>query len=794
MISDRIIKKLELDKILSSVSDYAVLYSAKQLILDLKPETDIEEIKNELKKTKEATLLLYKHGVNGVSYYDELTDELLRAKKGGVLSLAELLKVGRLLKSSLLIKTDIDKADDEEISYFKELSNKIYIDTELQNDIFTKIISNDELSDNASPELYRIRKQIVNLNERIKLQLNSYVKKGASEYIQDNVVTMRNGRYVIPVKAEYKNNVKGLIHDQSASGATVFIEPEAIVKFNNDLATLKSEEKSEIYKILSQLSAFVGNIADFLSENQTLLSCIDMDFARAIYSFKNKCHAPEINSDGVINIINGRHPLIDKDKVVPVTVKLGNGYKYLLITGPNTGGKTVTLKLTGLLTLMALCGLYIPASEGSEISVFEYVFTDIGDEQSIEQNLSTFSSHVKNIIYITKNVNEKSLVLIDEIGAGTDPEEGASLGLAVLEYLLKAKSSGIITTHYSQLKEFAMTNSLIENASMDFNPETFAPLYKLNIGVAGSSNAIEIAKRLGISDNISKRAYELLSSGKTDFENILREAQKSKHEADKLSDELAGIEKEKRTELEKIEQERVRLENENAKIREKARIQTKKLIDEKLDEAQEILDAMNEILSKDVLNISDKIKANALKKKLENVLYTNGDDAEPLSEELKKLDENTVKEGQIVYIPQLGAQGAVSKINLKKHEADVVVGNMHYTVGSRDLYVKILNDTDNKNKKKPQQSYSVKRTNDVTYAEINVIGQTVLDGVESVDAFISSARINGYDEIRIIHGNGTGALRKGIHDYLKHSNEVEEFRLGGYGEGGTGATIVKLKK
>ncbi len=792
MISDKIIKKLELDKILSSVSDFAVLSTTKESILQLKPKTNIEGVKNELKKTKEATTLLYKYGVNKINYYDELTDELLRAKKSGVLSLGELLKVGRLLKSSLLVRSDILKVDDYEISYFKEIANKIYIDTELQNDIFTKIISNDEMSDNASPELFRIRKQIVNLNERIKLQLNSYVKKGVSEYIQDNVVTVRNGRYVIPVKAEFKNNVKGLIHDQSSSGATVFIEPEAIVKFNNDLATLKSEEKAEIYKILAQLSSFVGNIADCLTENQTLLTQIDFDFARAIYSFKNKCTAPEINDNGIIDIVRGRHPLIDQNVVVPVSVKLGQGYKYLLITGPNTGGKTVTLKLTGLLTLMTLCGLYIPAGEGSKIAVFNNVFADIGDEQSIEQNLSTFSSHIKNIIDITKRVDDKSLVLIDEIGAGTDPEEGASLGLAVLEYLLKAGSYGIITTHYSKLKEFAMTEDLIENASMDFNPETFAPLYKLNIGIAGSSNAIEIAKRLGIPDNISTRAYNLLSAGKVDFENVLREAQKSKHTADKLTQELSGIESSKRRELEKIEQERLRLENENAKIKEKARIQTRKLIDEKLDEAQEILDAMNELLSKDVLNISDKITANSLKKKLENVLYTDNNDSNPLSEELTKLNEKDLKVGQIVYIPAFGLEGSIAKLNAKKHEADVVVGNMHYTVKATELYSKIVKNTEKK--KDAKANYSVKRTNDVNTLKVNVIGQTVLDGVETVDRFIASARINGYDEIRIIHGNGTGALRKGIHDYLKHSKDVLEYRLGGYGEGGTGATIVKLKK
>lgn len=793
MISERVLKSLEFDKILNKIQSFAILDGTKQAILKITPDTDFDAVKNNLTLTNEANILLYKHNLPHVYYFSEFESEFLRAKKGGVLSLAELLKVAHLLKSSFIAKSSIDNVKDESIIKFKRYSFLLFIDVDFQNELFNKIISEDQLSDNASPELKRIRKKIIDTHERIKNQLNAHVKND-SDFLQDKIVTVRNGRYVIPVKAEYKNNIKGIIHDQSASGATVFIEPEHIVRLNNELSQLIAEEKAEVYKIMAELSSVVGSISDKLEENTKILHEIDCIFAKAVYCFKNKCRLPELNKNGVIDIIRGRHPLIQVEKIVPVTVKLGQNYNYLLITGPNTGGKTVTLKLTGLLTIMAMSGLFIPAGEGSQISVFDNVFCDVGDEQSIEQSLSTFSSHVKNIIEITDKVDNRSLVLIDEIGAGTDPEEGASLALAVINYLLDAGSFGIITTHYTRLKEFAMTEKRIENASMDFNPETYAPLYKLNIGIAGSSNAIEISKRLGINPLISKLATSFLSDTKISFENVLREAEKSRQNAEKLSNELDIIEHKKRDELYAIQREREVLQEENAKLKEKAHLKAKKIIDDKTEQADEIIEELQKLLKKDVVNISDVISARSMKKQIADAMYDN-EYSDIIDSELIKPNISSLKEGNVVFLKSLSSMATIKRIKNNKNEIDVLVGNINITTDINDIFLRQIEQPKKKNKYvRNSNGYSVKRTNQLQYPEINILGQTVLEGIESVEQFIAQSVTNGYDEVKIIHGIGTGALRKAVVDTLKRNKFVLEFRFGMYGEGQQGVTIVKLKK
>ena len=478
MISSKTIKTLEFDKILASISSFAVLNRTKNFIKNYSPSSSFKEIVFLLNKTAEAYKLLYTHSVPGIYYFGDISSELDRVDKNGSLNNGELLKVAQNLKSSRILKSSIDSISDEQIVLLKEISNRLYFDLDFEKEITSKIISEEEVSDNASQGLYNIRKSIRSINAKIREKLNSYIHGGLNKYLQDAVITIRQDRYVLPVKTEYRSFVKGFIHDQSSSGATVFIEPEHIIEYNNDLKRALIEEQVEIKKILLDLSQKVSSISSYLRYNAENIIEIDESYAKAQYSFINKCTKPNVNQEGYVNIVRGRHPLIAKEKVVPVTVSLGKDYNFLLVTGPNTGGKTVTLKLVGLLTLMAMSGVFIPAYDDSSISIFNDVFCDIGDEQSIEQNLSTFSSHVTNLINILENVDNNSLVLIDEIGAGTDPEEGSALAIAIIEKLLSLNCFGIITTHYSRLKEFAMETGKILNASMEFNPQSLKPVYK----------------------------------------------------------------------------------------------------------------------------------------------------------------------------------------------------------------------------------------------------------------------------------------------------------------------------
>ncbi|MBO7214925.1 MAG: endonuclease MutS2, partial [Clostridia bacterium] len=498
--------------ICANVSEFAVLDCSKELIKNQTEFGNFDSSKFLLDKTNEA-YNLYVQGVKGVIYFDKIGEELDLAKKLSTLTPASLLKVARLLRSSRLTSSEIiEFSEDKPI--LRDIASRIFFDNYLENDIFSKIVSDEDVSDRASEKLYSIRQTIKRINEKIRERLQGYMRSGANKYLQDNIVSMRNGRYVVPVKSECIGSVKGFIHDRSASGNTFFIEPQEVLDLNNDLRREILAESVEVERILYELTVCVSSIADNLYENIRYLTDIDIAFAKAEYSYKIKAVYPSLNSQGVIDIKQGRHPLISKDRVVPISINFGNGYNYVLISGPNTGGKTVTLKLVGLFVLMSMSGIFIPASEGSVVSVFDKVFCNIGDEQSIENSLSTFSSHVKNIKYIIDNANANSLVLIDEIGAGTDPEEGACLSQSFLEKLISLKSFGVVTTHYSSLKEFALVSDDIINASMDFDNSTFSPLYKINMGTPGNSNAIAISERLGVDFEIINRAKSLLSAEK----------------------------------------------------------------------------------------------------------------------------------------------------------------------------------------------------------------------------------------------------------------------------------------
>ena len=788
MIDERVLYVLEYDKILKFCAENAVLDLSKQTLKNQKPTTDLSTAEFLLKKTSEAFKLLYTYGVSGIPFFDEITDELDRSERGSTLSPAELLRVARLLCSSRIVYDSIAEVTDDEITALRAISESIFFDRYLESEIKEKILSDDAISDNASEKLAAIRRKIKRLNEQIREKLIYYVKN-QSKYLQDGIVTMRGDRYVVPVKSEFKGQIKGLIHDQSASGSTLFVEPVEVLEMNNDLKTAAIEEKIEIEKILSELTQKVGVIAERLKNNVNCLTELDCAYAKAIYAYNTHGKMPILNENGYINVIGGKHPLIDEKKVVPVSLSLGSGYNYLLITGPNTGGKTVTMKLAGLFTLMASSGFYIPTTAESNISVFDKIFCDIGDEQSIEQSLSTFSSHMKNVIDVTNRVDQKSLVLLDEIGAGTDPEEGSAIARAILEYLVEKGSYGIITTHYSALKEYAFSDNRIMNASMDFDETTFAPLYRLNIGIAGSSNAIKIAAGLGLKPELISSAKELLSENKVSFEKVLEEAQKSRKAAEKQVEEYEAINKEKKFELDALLSERAKFDKEREKFFLNAKIESRRIINESLEEADDYIRQIKELFDKEELNGGDLIKARTLRNKLEEQKYKLEAESDVNFSD-KPFDCSKIKVGDRVFVNSMNANGVVVVINKKKQTCEINVGEIRVSSKFYDLY------QPRKEKKDKNTAVSVRidRANfTAPETQINVIGKNTDEALKDVEEFLDRAVVNNLNEVKIIHGVGLKILSKAIHEFLRKDPRVAEFRFGKYGEGEHGVTFVTLK-
>ena len=784
-MDEKVLRTLEFDKVKSKIAEYCVLYSSKDEMNALVPFTEYKSAKNELNKTKEAFELLYTDGVSGVEFYDDLGDSLNRAAKGATLSMGELLKAARLLKSSSVLYSSVTGAKSQSEILKSEVSG-VYVDAYLENEIRSKILSDDTMSDNASEKLAFLRKKVKSLNEQIREKLLSYIRNGNNKYLQENIITVRGDRYVLPVKSECRGQVSGFIHDQSSTGSTVFIEPTAVFELNNALKTAVFEEQAEVERILADLSQKVGVIAQRLIVNDEIIKNFDVYYAKAIYAYKNKCVEPQLNADGIIDIKEGRHPLIDAKKVVPVSVSLGEKYNYLLVTGPNTGGKTVTLKLTGLFTLMAASGMFIPAAVGSKLSVFENVFCDVGDEQSIEQSLSTFSSHMKNLIKITENIDENSLVLIDEIGAGTDPDEGSALARAVIEKLVAANSKGIITTHYSALKEYAYTEKKLENASMEFNAETFAPLYRLNIGLPGTSNAIEISKMLGLDESITSRAFDLLGTEKVGFENVLKEAEKTRRECEESKIEIDALKQKERDVLAEIEKERARLNEEKEKFYAKAKSESRKIVNEKLEEADEIINEIKVLFDKEELTSGDLIKARTLRNKLENKKYDSEDSEENIVNYVP-VDPEKLKPGDKVYYKGVQGVCTVHSVSAKKGECEIFMGAIRTKVPVKDLFFV------SKGVKTPKTTVSLKRETVMPQTEVNVIGMNVPDALEEVSRFLDASILNNMEEVKIVHGKGMKILSSAIHDYLKKNKQVVSYRFGKYGEGEHGVTFVKLK-
>ena len=799
-MNQRAIEKTELNKILSLVSEFAVLDGSKELLKATQPASELAETKRRLKQTEESRDLLFTHGVSKIEYFPTFADELERAKKGSALSCGELLKVENLFRATRIAHTSIKSVTDETVIILKELADKLYFDGNLEGDIRTKILSDTEVSDYASDKLYSVRREIRLLNEKIRSRLSEYLTGNEAKYLQDGIITMRNDRYVLPVRAEYKRSVKGFVHDRSASGATFFIEPEEILEMNNELRSLAIDEKEEVERILGELSRRVGFMADELIRDIEVLQEIDCAYARAEYAYKLSCINPEINDSGIIEIEMGRHPLIDRKKVVPVSLALGKEYRFLLISGPNTGGKTVTLKMVGLFCMMAMCGLFIPAKK-AVVSTFNEIYCDIGDSQSIEESLSTFSSHITNIIDIVNCADKNSLVLIDELGGGTDPDEGQALAKAIVAYLLETGCAGVVTTHYTALKEFAFATEGIENACMEFDSNTLQPLYVMHIGLPGSSNALAIARRLGLKESILEDALANLSEGAQQFEYIVRSAEESRIQAEEALKECNRMKAEWEEKLREVEIERERLKKEKEKLQASAKAEARRVIREKTAEAEEILQEIEEIFAKENITESDLIRARTLKNRLADKEFESEAEETHVPQYLP-IKAEELKVGMKVYVKTTGQDGIVQSIRIQKGEVEVLCGNIRMRCKISDLSVLVAPAKPQSEKKKPKWQRDSSEKVQVTKSlkpkpaptlEINVIGMTVDEAIPEIEAFIDSAVISNLEEIRIVHGVGTGKLRAGIHEYLRKHRNVLEFRLGKYGEGETGVTIVKLK-
>ncbi len=781
-------EKLELNKILSAAAEYAVLDGGRSLVMALSPSVEIAQVRRRLSFTRECTELLFTYGLGKIERFGNVAEQIKRAGKGSVLSCKELLECAALLRSARTVYESVSRIDDENIVLVKECIKCLYFDKSAESDITEKILSEDSVSDNASDKLFAIRSKIKNLNDRVRSRLSEYVSGKDKEYLQDAIVTLRNDRYVIPVKAEHKGRVRGFVHDRSKTGATYFIEPEDLLELNNEIIALTVDEREEVEAILRALSKRIGDMAEELAVDITALSELDSYLAVAEYCYKLKCTEPKVNTKGHIDIIRGRHPLIDKAKVVPVSVELGSDYNFILLSGANTGGKTVTLKMTGLFCLMAACGFFIPAAEGSSVSVFQTVFCAVGDSQSIEEELSTFSSHISAVIDICNSVGDNSLVLIDELGGGTNPDEGQAIAKAVVRHLLSKGAKGIVTTHFTALKEFAYGVEGIENASMEFDMTTLKPLYRMKRGLPGASNALAISKRLGMSEELLKAAENELSEGARSFENVVRRAEESRIEAEERLTEIKKAEIQWREKLAEVNAQIEKLNKEREKINRSARTESRRIISERTERAEEILAEIEEIFKKERLSENDLVAARTLRNKLKNTAFEEESDLEKVNDYFPATSDN-IGVGTEVYVKPMETCGRVVAFSRNKGDAEVQCENLRMHLKLRDLLV--VTKSAEKTIRKVKIVKNLPKDSPVL--EINVLGMTVIEALYEVDNFIDKAVTDNLEEIKVIHGVGTGKLRKAIAEHLKRHKNVESFRSGIYGEGETGVTFIKLK-
>jgi len=793
-MNEKTIRILEYDKIIDKLVSLTASTLGADLARQLVPDNDIEKVKMNLKETSDGVNFISRRGSPPLGGIHDIRDSVKRAEIGSMLNPGELIRIANLLRAVRNLKNyscsaDIKEGEDNIVG---ELIECLEAAKRVEDKINLCIVSEEEISDNASPALGNIRRQIRHAQNSIKDKLNELIRSPKyQKYMQEPIVTMRGERYVIPVKQEYRAEIPGLIHDSSASGATLFIEPMAVVEANNAIRELKIKEEAEIERIIRELSGDVAEIAAALNTNINLLARLDFIFAKAKLSLEYNCVCPKLNSEGKIIIKKGRHPLLDPRTVVPIDFWIGEEFNTLVVTGPNTGGKTVTLKTVGLFTLMTQAGLHIPAGEGTVLSVFNKVFADIGDEQSIEQSLSTFSSHMKNIVNILENIDDRTLVLFDELGAGTDPTEGAALAMAILEHLKDRGCTVVATTHYSQLKVYAVTTPYVENACCEFDVETLKPTYKLLIGVPGRSNAFAISKRLGLIDSVIERAKSYLTSEEIKFEDMLLNIEKNlnQSESEKLQAQLLKQEAEKiKSEM---ENEKRKLEEKKEKILREAREEARKLLLNAKQEADNILYEMRRI-QKERENVQSQKAAEEMRLKLKNNI-------DSIENDLSKtvMPKNTLvkppknlKPGDSVLIVNLNQRGTVISSPDKDGEAIVQVGIMKINVHITNL--KLVDEQKEQIYKTGVGEISVSKAKNIR-SEIDVRGMPLDDALEAIDKYLDDVVISGLPEICIIHGKGTGTLRNGIHQYLKSNKRVSSYRLGKYGEGEDGVTIVQLK-
>lgn len=792
-MNDKTLRVLEYNKIIEKVAENAESELGKEMVRSIKPSTDIREVQYLQNETEEALKLLIKKGRPPLYGIQDISRELKLAEIGGVLTPGGLLKVSDSLRVTRGLKSYLKEARDEGITDYpilQELIDSLRVFRDIEDEINNAIISEEEISDNASPALKSIRRQIINKNESIRNKLNSIISSQKyTKYLQDSIVTMREGRYVVPIKAENKRFFQGIVHDQSSSGATLFIEPMAVVELNNELRELEIKEREEIERILRELTSLVADKVEFIRHNLKTLKRIDYIFAKGKYALEIDGINPVLNSEGYINIKKGRHPLLDPKTVVPIDVYIGKDFNTLVITGPNTGGKTVTLKTVGLLTIMAQSGLHIPAEFNSEIGVFEKVFADIGDEQSIEQSLSTFSSHMTNIVGILEEIGPNSLVLFDELGAGTDPTEGAALAMAILDTLLKMDIRTIATTHYSQLKIYALTTDRVRNASVEFDVETLSPTYRLLIGVPGKSNAFEISKRLGLQSYIIEYAKTLVSRENIEFEDVLQAIDKDRR-----------IIEENRQETERLKQELERLKEELETEKEKTRSNREKIITQAREEARRILrnaKEESEVIIKELRDISNEIERDKLKRiqEIQENMRKSLDEVESkLSGDILNIKANKeikdLKVGETVEVLSLKQTGTVLELPDEEGNVLVQVGIMKVKVHKSTL--KRADESDEEKVKTKTKRMIINKSSHVKN-EIDLRGKTLDEALLELDKYIDDVYLAGLKEAYIIHGKGTGVLREGIKSYLKGHKHIKEYRIGNYNEGGTGVTVIELK-
>ena len=787
------LRVLEYNKIIDLLATKASSSLGLKYIEELTPKPDYKEVKDMLEETSEAQGILIKRGHVNLGGIQDISDSVKRAEIGAVLDPGSLLKISDNLRAARNLKRSLTPGEEEDFNYpiIQSLSNALYVYRNIEEEIDNAIISEVEVSDNASPTLRSIRRGILQKNQSIRSKLNSIISSTTyQKYLQDAIISVRGDRFVVPVKAEYRSQVAGIIHDQSSSGATLFIEPMSIVEMNNELRKLRLDEQEEIERILAELTKMVGEVAGDILSNQVILGKLDFAFAKGKLSLSMKAIEPILNEEKNINIKNGRHPLLDADKVVPNNIYLGEDFDTLVITGPNTGGKTVTIKTIGLFALMTQSGLRIPADYGSSMCVYDNIFADIGDEQSIEQSLSTFSSHMTKIVGILNEVSSDSLVIFDELGAGTDPVEGAALAIAILEDVNMAGAKCIATTHYSELKNYALTKDRVENAAVEFDVNTLSPTYKLLIGVPGKSNAFEISRKLGLRDYIIDRAKEFINTDNIELEDVLQNVEKNRIKAEEERAEAEQLKKE--IEYVKAEYDR-KLEKLNVsreKMMEKARSEAFSITRQAKEEADNIL--------KELRNMEMEMASKEKNKKIEALRKELADSMGNLQPSVKSMivpkvsnkEIKDLKPGDEVKVITLNQEGTVVSVDKKKKEAVVQMGIMKMTLPFKALQIA----------QKEKKSIVTKSTRKIissksgsVKSEVDLRGMNLEEAIVEVDKYLDDACVAGLETVTIIHGVGTGVLKKGLQDVLKKNKHVKSQRPGQYGEGGMGVTIVEIR-